>query len=128
MNPVVSQPGYGTAGSMMNSDWQTGMFDCFDDLGICLCGAFCPLCLSCQIASDMNECCLCGASVAMRTLYRTRFGIPVSRPLPPLIGNYKLDVLLPLLQHVFLNNKNIHLYDHNTTIKIGDLTLIQCIS
>uniref|UniRef100_A0A8I3PCD1 Placenta associated 8 n=5 Tax=Canis lupus TaxID=9612 RepID=A0A8I3PCD1_CANLF len=78
MNPVVSQPGYGTAGSMMNSDWQTGMFDCFDDLGICLCGAFCPLCLSCQIASDMNECCLCGASVAMRTLYRTRFGIPGS--------------------------------------------------
>ena len=46
-----------------------------------LCGAFCPLCLSCQIASDMNEFCLCGSSVAMRTMYRTRYGIPVSHPL-----------------------------------------------
>lgn len=26
----------------------------------------------------MNECCLCGTSVAMRTLYRTRYNIPVS--------------------------------------------------
>uniref|UniRef100_A0A2K6GEV0 Placenta associated 8 n=2 Tax=Propithecus coquereli TaxID=379532 RepID=A0A2K6GEV0_PROCO len=26
----------------------------------------------------MNECCLCGTSVAMRTLYRTRYGIPGS--------------------------------------------------
>lgn len=43
-----------------------------------LCGTFLPLCLSCQIASDMDECCLCGASVAMRTMYRTRYGIPVS--------------------------------------------------
>lgn len=34
MNPVVSQPGYGTGG-VMNSDWQTGVFDCCDDLGIC---------------------------------------------------------------------------------------------
>ncbi|XP_032734787.1 placenta-specific gene 8 protein-like [Lontra canadensis] len=77
MNPIVSQPGYGTGG-VMNSDWQTGVFDCCDDLGICLCGTFFPLCLSCQIASDMDECCLCGASVAMRTLYRTRYGIPGS--------------------------------------------------
>ncbi|XP_019321212.1 placenta-specific gene 8 protein-like isoform X1 [Panthera pardus] len=77
MNPVVSQPGYGTGG-VMHSDWQSGVFDCCDDLGICLCGTFFPLCLSCQIASDMNECCLCGASVAMRTLYRTRYGIPGS--------------------------------------------------
>lgn len=26
----------------------------------------------------MNECCLCGSSVAMRTKYRTRYNIPVS--------------------------------------------------
>ncbi|KAG8504340.1 Placenta-specific gene 8 protein, partial [Galemys pyrenaicus] len=43
-----------------------------------ICGTFCFVCLSCQIASDMNECCLCGTSVAMRTLYRTRYGIPGS--------------------------------------------------
>ncbi|XP_004703462.1 placenta-specific gene 8 protein-like [Echinops telfairi] len=74
MNPVTTQPRYG-AGGMAVSDWQTGVFDCCDDMGICLCGTFCPLCLSCQIASDMDECCLCGASVAMRTLYRTRYNI-----------------------------------------------------
>ena len=34
MNPVVSQPGYGSAVSG-SSDWQTGTFDCFDDIGIC---------------------------------------------------------------------------------------------
>uniref|UniRef100_A0A3Q1M2C0 Placenta associated 8 B n=2 Tax=Bos TaxID=9903 RepID=A0A3Q1M2C0_BOVIN len=44
----------------------------------CLCGTFCFTCLACQVASDMNECCLCGTSVAMRTLYRTRYGIPGS--------------------------------------------------
>lgn len=43
-----------------------------------LCGTFCFVCLACQVAADMNECCLCGTSVAMRTLYRTRYGIPVS--------------------------------------------------
>lgn len=78
MNPVVTQPGYGMGGAVMTSDWQTGAFDCCGDIGICLCGTFFPLCLSCQIASDMNECCLCGASVAMRTKYRTRYGIPGS--------------------------------------------------
>ncbi|XP_006198257.1 placenta-specific gene 8 protein-like [Vicugna pacos] len=76
MNPVVSQPRYGAGATA--SDWQTGMFDCCDDMGVCLCGTLFPLCLSCQIASDMNECCLCGASVAMRTMYRTRYGIPGS--------------------------------------------------
>uniref|UniRef100_A0A8C4PNR6 Placenta associated 8 n=2 Tax=Equus asinus TaxID=9793 RepID=A0A8C4PNR6_EQUAS len=77
MNPVVAQPGYGARG-VTASNWQTGVFDCCDDLGVCLCGTFFPLCLSCQIASDMDECCLCGGSVAMRTLYRTRYGIPGS--------------------------------------------------
>ncbi|XP_006885323.1 PREDICTED: placenta-specific gene 8 protein [Elephantulus edwardii] len=77
MNPITTQPGYGAGGATV-SDWQTSIFDCCDNLGVCLCGFFCPLCLSCQIASDMDECCLCGASVAMRTLYRTRYGIPGS--------------------------------------------------
>ncbi|XP_066242238.1 placenta-specific gene 8 protein [Saccopteryx leptura] len=77
MNPVVTQPGYG-ARATMSSDWQTGVFDCCSDMGVCLCGTFCPVCLSCQIAADMNECCLCGYSVAIRTMYRTRYGIPGS--------------------------------------------------
>ncbi|NXD16714.1 PLAC8 protein, partial [Nothocercus nigrocapillus] len=60
------------------SEWQTGLLDCCSDFGVCLCGTFCFLCLGCQVASDMNECCLCGSSVAMRTLYRTKYNIPGS--------------------------------------------------
>ncbi|KAL4679602.1 hypothetical protein H8959_009252, partial [Pygathrix nigripes] len=73
---VVTQPGVGLA--PQNSNWQTSMCDCFSDCGVCLCGTFCFPCLGCQVAADMNECCLCGTSVAMRTLYRTRYGIPIS--------------------------------------------------
>uniref|UniRef100_A0A670ZAF1 Placenta associated 8 n=1 Tax=Pseudonaja textilis TaxID=8673 RepID=A0A670ZAF1_PSETE len=38
----------------------------------------CPLCLGCQIASEVDECPLCGITMAFRTLYRTRYGIPGS--------------------------------------------------
>ncbi|XP_054996309.1 placenta-specific gene 8 protein [Sorex araneus] len=73
---IVTQPNYGAA--PQTSNWQTGLCDCFSDCGVCLCGMFCYTCLACQVAADMNECCLCGTSVAMRTLYRTRYGIPGS--------------------------------------------------
>ncbi|KAF7465934.1 Hypothetical predicted protein [Marmota monax] len=73
---IVTQPGFTRA--PQNSNWQTGMCDCFSDCGVCLCGTFCFVCLGCQVAADMNECCLCGTTVAMRTLYRTRYGIPGS--------------------------------------------------
>ncbi|NWZ10840.1 PLAC8 protein, partial [Agelaius phoeniceus] len=65
---AVQQPG----------EWQTGLLDCCSDCGVCLCGMFCFFCLNCQVAGDMDECCLCGSSVAMRTLYRTRYNIPGS--------------------------------------------------
>uniref|UniRef100_A0A669PU06 Placenta associated 8 n=1 Tax=Phasianus colchicus TaxID=9054 RepID=A0A669PU06_PHACC len=58
--------------------WQTGLMDCFTDWSVCCCGLFCFPCLACTVAGDMNECCLCGTSVAMRTLYRTRYNIPVT--------------------------------------------------
>lgn len=41
-------------------------------------GAFCYLCLGCTIASDMNECCLCGLTPMIRSVYRTRYNINVS--------------------------------------------------
>uniref|UniRef100_A0A8C2TF60 Placenta associated 8 n=1 Tax=Coturnix japonica TaxID=93934 RepID=A0A8C2TF60_COTJA len=58
--------------------WQTGLMDCFTDWSVCCCGLFCFPCLACTVAGDMNECCLCGTSVAMRTMYRTRYNIPGS--------------------------------------------------
>ncbi|XP_004383144.1 placenta-specific gene 8 protein-like [Trichechus manatus latirostris] len=73
---IVSQPGSGPP--VQTSNWHTGLCDCFTDCEVCLCGTFCIECLACQVAGDMNECCLCGTSVAMRTHYRTKYGIPGS--------------------------------------------------
>ncbi|XP_009557823.1 placenta-specific gene 8 protein isoform X1 [Cuculus canorus] len=67
-----------SSGALQAGKWQTGLLDCCSDFGVCICGAFCFTCLGCQVAADMDECCLCGPSVAMRTLYRTRYNIPGS--------------------------------------------------
>ncbi|XP_005044777.1 PREDICTED: placenta-specific gene 8 protein-like isoform X3 [Ficedula albicollis] len=76
---VTIQPQYGgPVSSVSRCTWQTGLMDCCSDCGVCCCGMFCFPCLACQVAGDMNECCLCGTSVAMRTLYRTRYNIPGS--------------------------------------------------
>uniref|UniRef100_A0A8D2KYR9 PLAC8 protein n=1 Tax=Varanus komodoensis TaxID=61221 RepID=A0A8D2KYR9_VARKO len=48
------------------------------DLSLGCCGTFCFFCLGCKIAKDMDECCCCGPSVAMRTRYRTLYRIPGS--------------------------------------------------
>ncbi|NWU34094.1 PLAC8 protein, partial [Hylia prasina] len=73
---ITVQPQFTVA--QQRGEWQTGLMDCCSDCCVCLCGFFCLCCLSCQVAWDMDECCLCGASVAMRTLYRTRYNIPGS--------------------------------------------------
>ncbi|NWW77749.1 PLAC8 protein, partial [Climacteris rufus] len=75
-NVVVVQPQFSFA--QQPGEWQTGLMDCCSDCGVCLCGTFCYPCLGCQVAGAMDECCLCGSSVAMRTLYRTRYNIPGS--------------------------------------------------
>ncbi|XP_072352446.1 placenta-specific gene 8 protein-like [Scyliorhinus torazame] len=67
---IINQPM-----SSAKREWTTGLCNCFADCGICLCGTFCTLCLGCQIAGSMNECCLCGTSMAMRTLVRTKYNI-----------------------------------------------------
>ncbi|XP_065261682.1 placenta-specific gene 8 protein [Emys orbicularis] len=74
---IIVQPQLTVANAPSNA-WQTGLMDCCSDCGVCLCGTFCFCCLGCQVASDMNECCCCSESVAMRTLYRTRYRIPGS--------------------------------------------------
>ncbi|KAM9193164.1 placenta-specific gene 8 protein-like [Mergus octosetaceus] len=76
---VTLQPQYVVTGpNVSRAMWQTGLMDCCTDCGVCCCGMFCYPCLGCQVAGDMNECCLCGTSVALRTLYRTRYNIPGS--------------------------------------------------
>ncbi|XP_057880923.1 placenta-specific gene 8 protein-like [Melospiza georgiana] len=74
---ITVQPQFSAAQQPVG-EWQTGLLDCCSDCGVCLCGMFCFFCLNCQVAGNMDECCLCGSSVAMRTLYRTRYNIPGS--------------------------------------------------
>ncbi|KAL8206374.1 UNVERIFIED_CONTAM: hypothetical protein K2H54_001032 [Gekko kuhli] len=71
----MSQPQRYT--STRSFEWQTDLCDCGSDCRICLCGLFCFCCLGCKISKDMEECCCCGPSVAMRTRYRTQYRIPV---------------------------------------------------
>ncbi|NXO63115.1 PLAC8 protein, partial [Phainopepla nitens] len=73
---ITVQPQFSAA--QQPGEWQTGLLDCCSDIGVCLCGAFCFPCLAGQVAGDMSECCLCGTSVALRTMYRTRYNIPGS--------------------------------------------------
>ncbi|KAM9794246.1 spliceosome-associated protein CWC27 homolog isoform 1-T1 [Syngnathus typhle] len=67
---VTNQPGRYPA-----SEFQTGLCDFCDDCGTCCYGLWCFPCLSCTIAGDMDECCLCGLSMAIRSVYRTRYNI-----------------------------------------------------
>ncbi|KAM9580981.1 placenta-specific gene 8 protein-like isoform 2-T2 [Guaruba guarouba] len=71
-------------------EWQSGLMDCCSDCNVCLCGTFCFPCLGCQVAEDMDECCMCGPSMAMRTLYRTRYNIPGS-----LLGDFASTAFCP---------------------------------
>ncbi|XP_036029771.1 placenta-specific gene 8 protein-like [Onychomys torridus] len=76
--PTVIMTQAGFVHALQNSNWQTSLCICFSDFGVCLCWTFCFTRLGCQVAADMNECCLCGTTVVKRTLYRTRYGIPGS--------------------------------------------------
>ncbi|MBN3312486.1 PLAC8 protein, partial [Atractosteus spatula] len=70
---VVTQPQF--RGSAMPSEWKTGICDFCDDCGTCCYGFFCFPCLGCTIARDMDECCLCGLTMPMRSVYRTKYNI-----------------------------------------------------
>ncbi|XP_053107706.1 placenta-specific gene 8 protein-like [Hemicordylus capensis] len=74
----MSQPQHVLVVQPNTNHWQTGLFDCCDDCGVCCCGIFCYECLGCEVAGNMGECCLCGTGMAMRAVYRTKYGIPGS--------------------------------------------------
>ncbi|XP_028319163.1 placenta associated 8, tandem duplicate 2 [Gouania willdenowi] len=78
---VTNQPG-----SFQPSDFQTGIYDCCDDCGTCCYGMCCYVCLGCSIASDLDECCLCGLSWPIRSVYRTRYNINGSMCSDAIIG------------------------------------------
>ncbi|XP_062991242.1 placenta-specific gene 8 protein [Elgaria multicarinata webbii] len=78
MNPPVMMQPQVVILQPQRGQWQTELCDCCSDCGVCFCGMFCFQCLGCQVAADMNECCLCGTSMAIRSVYRTRYGIPGS--------------------------------------------------
>nr|AAI29487.1 Zgc:158845 protein [Danio rerio] len=67
---VTSQPA-----AFGPQEFQTGLMSCCEDMSICCCGLFCLPCMGCSIASDMNECCLCGLGMPMRSVYRTKYNI-----------------------------------------------------
>ncbi|TNM92148.1 hypothetical protein fugu_019160 [Takifugu bimaculatus] len=67
---VTNQPG-----RFQPSEFQTGLMECCDDCGVCWYTLLCPLCVGCSIASDMDECCLCGLGMPIRAVYRTKYNI-----------------------------------------------------
>ncbi|XP_073425975.1 cornifelin homolog B-like [Dendrobates tinctorius] len=62
------------------SRWSSDVMECCKDIGVCLCGTFCPLILACKVASDFGECCCLpmvgGTMLALRTGIRERYHIP----------------------------------------------------
>ncbi|KAK0136336.1 Placenta-specific gene 8 protein [Merluccius polli] len=67
---VTNQPG-----PYAPSEFQTGILNCASDCSTCCYGLWCYPCLGCSIASDMDECCLCGLQMAIRSVYRTKYNI-----------------------------------------------------
>ncbi|KAJ8289831.1 hypothetical protein GJAV_G00005830 [Gymnothorax javanicus] len=75
--PQVTVTNYTLSSS--STDWSSGICDCCEDCGICLCGAFLPCILACKVAQDHGEnCCLPilpGSMIALRTSIRDKYHI-----------------------------------------------------
>ncbi|XP_003724503.1 cornifelin [Strongylocentrotus purpuratus] len=61
-------------------EWNSGIFECFNDIPICLCGLFLGTCYQCCVSTEMGEhCCvpICtpGALGVMRAQIRGRHNI-----------------------------------------------------
>lgn len=58
----------------------------------------------------MDECCLCGLSMAIRSVYRTKYNIQVSAARPRSLRNHNQRLIL-WLEHVFVLIKVTSAYD-----------------
>ncbi|CAJ0917788.1 unnamed protein product [Ranitomeya imitator] len=62
--------------------WSTGLFQCCEDIPICILGSICPFFLPCYLSALFGEMCcfgmLPGAMFALRTGVRERYKIPGS--------------------------------------------------
>lgn len=61
-------------------DWSTSLYNCCEDMPICLCGTFCTPFLMCKVACDMNEsplvvCCVPCPTMMLRTKWRAEHNI-----------------------------------------------------
>ncbi|KAM4796433.1 cornifelin homolog [Rhinophrynus dorsalis] len=80
MSVVTQQPARAPSGALIpTGDWNSRLFDCCEDCGICLFGFFFPTCLSCYVAHKYGENCLLpcvpGGLAALRTHIRLSYGI-----------------------------------------------------
>lgn len=61
-------------------EWSFGLFDCFSDIGGCLCAYFCTCCYAYKVFTDAGEgfcdCCW-GGILPLRVKVRTERGIEV---------------------------------------------------
>lgn len=88
--PVIQQPGQQQQATtvIVNQvvqsakirNWRTGLFSCFDDIGICLCVQCCPCYSMIKITQDMGEnmclpCCVPNFMIPLRTRLRTQLDI-----------------------------------------------------
>ncbi|XP_075045883.1 cornifelin homolog B-like [Mixophyes fleayi] len=77
---VNVQPSNSMPMSFRPITWSTGLFQCFEDIPICLLGCLCPFLLPCYLSSLFGEVCclgmLPGAMFALRTGVRERYRIP----------------------------------------------------